>query len=104
MALVTATMSDQGVLLLEGDLVFANVAAVLRDIEKQLPGKEALVIDLAQVGDVDSSGLALLLEVLERGRRLGISLKFRGLSDALLGIARLSNVEGLLPVDGPGSA
>jgi phospholipid transport system transporter-binding protein len=101
MASAIATMSDQGVLLLEGDLVFANVTAVLGDIDKQLPGNKALVIDLSRVGDVDSSGLALLLEVMERSKRLGIALRFCGLSDALLGIARLSNVEGLLPIDGP---
>ncbi len=99
MATAMASMDSQGVLQLEGDLVFANVTAVLGQIDKQLQGKESLVIDLANVEDVDSSGLALLLEVLERGHRRGIALRFRALSEALLGIARLSNVEGLLPVE-----
>ncbi|MCW8943913.1 MAG: STAS domain-containing protein [Sedimenticola sp.] len=99
MATAKASMDSQGVLQLEGDLVFANVTAVLGQIDKQLQGKESLVIDLANVEDVDSSGLALLLEILERGQRRGIALSFRALSEALLGIARLSNVEGLLPVE-----
>jgi len=48
------------------------------------------------VEDVDSSGLALLLEVLERARHHAVPLRIRSLPEALLGIARLSNVEKLL--------
>jgi phospholipid transport system transporter-binding protein len=57
------------------------------------------VIDLSRVDDVDSSALALLLEVMERAREHGVTLRIRSLSEALLGIARLSNVEALLPLE-----
>lgn len=98
MSSVQAVIDDQGVMQLSGDLVFANVTALLGQIERLLGGvkKESLVIDLSRVGDVDSSGLALLLEVLERARHHGVTLRIRSLPEALLGIARLSNVEKLL--------
>lgn len=98
-----ATMDDQGVLRLEGDLIFANVTSLLGQIDKQLQGAGPLIIDLGQVRDVDSSGLVLLLEVLERAQQRGVTIRFRAISDDLLGIARLSNVENLLLVDEPKS-
>lgn len=98
MSSAQSVIDDQGVMQLSGDLVFANVTALLGQIEPQLDGanKEPLVVDLSLVGDVDSSGLALLLEVLERARQHGVTLRIRSLPEALLGIARLSNVEKLL--------
>ncbi|MCW8920052.1 MAG: STAS domain-containing protein [Sedimenticola sp.] len=99
-----ATMDDQGVLRLEGDLIFANVTSLLGQIDKQLQGAGQLIVDLEQVRDVDSSGLVLLLEVQERAQQRGVNVRFRALSDDLLGIARLSNVENLLLVEEPKSA
>lgn len=99
-----ATMDDQGVLRLEGDLIFANVTSLLGQIDKQLQGAGQLIVDLEQVRDVDSSGLVLLLEVQERAQQRGVNVRFRALSDDLLGIARLSNVENLLLVDESKSA
>ncbi|AKH20905.1 STAS domain-containing protein [Sedimenticola thiotaurini] len=97
-----AAMDDQGVIQLSGDLVFASVTRVLGQIEPLLDGaeKSPLVIDLSGVEDVDSAGLALLLEVLERARHHGVPLRIRSLPESLLGIARLSNVEKLLLAEG----
>lgn len=95
-------MDDQGVIQLSGDLVFASVTRVLGQIEPLLDGaeKSPLVIDLSGVEYVDSAGLALLLEVLERARHHGVPLRIRSLPESLLGIARLSNVEKLLLAEG----
>ncbi|WP_260294095.1 STAS domain-containing protein [Sedimenticola hydrogenitrophicus] len=102
MAAPQAVIDDQGVMQLSGDLVFAHVTALLAQIERLLGNTKAerLVIDLSRVEDVDSSALALLLEVMERARHHGVTLRIRSLSEALLGIARLSNVENLLPLEG----
>lgn len=102
MSSAQAAIDDQGVMQLSGDLVFANVTRLLAQVESLLGGVEQapLVIDLSGVEDVDSSGLALLLEVLERARHHGVSLRIRSLPEALLGIARLSNVEKLLQAEG----
>jgi phospholipid transport system transporter-binding protein len=101
MAAPQAVIDDQGVMQLSGDLVFAQVTPLLARIERLLGNTKAehLVIDLSRVDDVDSSALALLLEVMERAREHGVTLRIRSLSEALLGIARLSNVEALLPLE-----
>lgn len=96
----TASIEQPGVMQLSGDLVFANATTLLAQIERQLNDVEQMVIDLSRVRDVDSSGLALLLEVVETARRRSVEVRFRALSEALIGIARLSNVETLLPLEG----
>ena len=88
---------EHGRLEVEGELVFATVGRLLRDSEALLPGDGPLAIDLQGVEGSDSAGLALLLEWLDRGRTLGRSIRFRNLPDSLRKIARLSNLESLLP-------
>ena len=93
-----AKLDEQGVIQLTGDLVFATVTPLLAELDRQLGQGDDRVIDLSGVADVDSAGLALLLELLERARNRDIILSFRALSQDMLNIARLSNVEKLLPV------
>ena len=90
--------SEPGRLEVEGELVFASVGRLLQDSEPLLAGSGPLVIDLGGVEGSDSAGLALLLEWLDRGRARGRRIRFRGLPDPLRRIARLSNLESLLPV------
>lgn len=88
---------EPGRLGVEGMLVFGSVGRLLRDSEALLPGNGPLLIDLQGVEGSDSAGLALLLEWLDRGRVLGRSIRFSNLPDSLRRIARLSNLESLLP-------
>ncbi|MEJ1296333.1 MAG: STAS domain-containing protein [Candidatus Sedimenticola sp. (ex Thyasira tokunagai)] len=79
-----------------GDIIFSTVTGLLKSGEASLVGRQALVFDLAGVTHSDSSALALLLELLDRGRVDGGTVTFRNIPDSLMGIARLSNVEQLL--------
>ena len=88
--------ADDGVLRVSGALVFANAAELLRRAGPLLTRSGPLTIDLAAVGDCDSAGLALLLEWIDLGRQRGVAIRYRNIPDALLGIARLSNVVELI--------
>jgi|SRR5688500_3306451 phospholipid transport system transporter-binding protein len=83
-------------LLVSGPLTLANVAATLGE------GKAAIAagarsIDLGEVGELDSSALALLLAWLREARRLDRDLVFTNLPQGLTTIARLYGVAELLP-------
>ncbi len=99
MSSISVSADEQGVIRISGEMVFATVTPLLARIQPLLQGDGELLVDLSAVSDVDSAGLALLLELLEMARTRGVELRFRGLSQALLGIARLSNVEALLPLE-----
>lgn len=65
----------------------------------ELEGLRAVTIDLANVTEVDSAGLALLLEWVSWARQRGFTLSFANLPDKLRALARLSEVEGLLGLE-----
>jgi len=54
-------------------------------------------VDLAEVGELDSSALALLLAWLREAKRQNRSLSFANLPQGLTTIARLYGVAELLP-------
>ncbi len=89
----------EGVLQLSGEVVIASVPQLLAEGKELFAGRSQVVVDLSEVKRVDSSGLALMLEWLQLARAQNILLRFRNIPAALLRIARLSNVEELLPLE-----
>jgi phospholipid transport system transporter-binding protein len=87
---------DGGRIVVSGAVTLANVAQVLEEGYAQIrDGAEA--VDLADVTELDSSLLALLLAWLREAKRLGRNLEFANLPQGLDTIARLYGVAELLP-------
>ena len=84
-------------MLVSGALTLASVAADLAQ-GKAAIAEGARSVDLAGVGELDSSALALLLAWLREAKRLGSELTFANLPQGLTTIARLYGVAELLPV------
>ncbi len=57
-------------------------------------------IDLSGVSHTTSVGLALMLEWLRQARARDITIRFSQVPAQILGIARLSQLEGILQIDG----
>jgi len=83
-------------LIVSGSLTLASVAAAL-DEGKAAIGEGVRTVDLAEVGELDSSALALLLAWLREAKRQNRSLAFANLPQGLTTIARLYGVAELLP-------
>jgi phospholipid transport system transporter-binding protein len=83
-------------MVVSGALTLANVAAALREGNAAI-GEGVRTVDLAEVGELDSSALALLLAWLREARRRNRSLEFANLPQGLTTIARLYGVAELLP-------
>jgi len=83
---------------LKGALVFATVVAGLTQLKALLLENKALVVDLQGLEHADSSALALLLQLVDEADQQQADLSFANLPDFLLGIAKLSNAEALLPL------
>jgi phospholipid transport system transporter-binding protein len=84
---------------LSGDLVIGSVASLLSQANSLFTKHGRVIIDFKDVPRVDSAGLALLLEWVEWARDNDTSLQFRNVPDALIRIAKLSNVEDMLPLE-----
>jgi len=83
-------------MVVSGSLTLANVAATLREGSAAI-GAGVRTVDLGEVGELDSSALALLLAWLREAKRRNLGLEFANLPQGLTTIARLYGVAELLP-------
>ena len=83
-------------MLVSGPLTLASVTAVLREGNVAI-GEGVRTVDLSDVGELDSSALALLLAWLREAKRLNCEISFANLPQGLTSIARLYGVAELLP-------
>jgi phospholipid transport system transporter-binding protein len=87
---------EDGRIVLSGPVTLANVAQVLEEGRRHL-AEGAATVDLAEVSELDSSALALLLAWLREAKAAGRALAFTNLPESLQTIARLYGVQDLLP-------
>ncbi len=85
---------------LTGPLDYASVVGLLAQGEREFQGRECVELDLSGVTRANSAGLALLLEWTDELRARGGRLRLGNLPQALTDIARISNVQALLSLDG----
>ena len=83
-------------MVVSGALTLANVAATLREGGAAI-AEGVRTVDLGEVGELDSSALALLLAWMREAQRQDRSLVFANLPQGLTTIARLYGVAELLP-------
>lgn len=92
------SLTGEGTISVSGDLVFSTVGRLLEQAGPMLEKVPDPIVDLASVVNCDSAGLVLLLEWIAVGASAGKRVRFLNLPEALVGIARLSNVDLLLPL------
>jgi phospholipid transport system transporter-binding protein len=89
-------------MMVSGPLTLSSVAAALREGSAAIAGG-VRTVDLAEVGELDSSALALLLAWLREAKRQNRELAIANLPQGLGTIARLYGVDELLPAARPAS-
>jgi phospholipid transport system transporter-binding protein len=79
-----------------GELSFETVPLIWAESKAELDDAGDPQIDLAEVTNVDSAGLALVIEWIRLAREHGRHLRLENLPDTLLALARISELDGLL--------
>ena len=82
-----------------GDMNFASAPALLSQGRNLLQFGGDLSIDMGGVDHADSAGLALLLEWLDLSRSSKGNIRFKNIPEALMDIARVSNVYDMLSIE-----
>jgi phospholipid transport system transporter-binding protein len=90
------TEAGNGSWVLEGDLNFSSVLAVLEPPPTALTGNREIQVDLKGVSRADSAGLALLLEWQRESERAGKAITFTHVPEQLLAISRLCGLDEIL--------
>ncbi len=80
----------------KGELTSSTVMSALSQFSKKCRGLPKWVIDFTQVTKVDSTAIAMLIELKRNALKNNKSVSFIYLPSSLITIARLSQVDGLL--------
>jgi len=78
-----------------GALVFADAAAVF-EASRSLPLPASGIVDLRMLGQADSSALAVMMALSRRAAAQGAGLKFTGVPQGVVALARAYGVHELL--------
>lgn len=93
-----ALESESGLCRLSGPLGFATAAGAHAQLQRCLGTGESIRIDCSGLERIDSAGLAVLLDLVALAQAQDAKLRYVALPPTVLRLARLSGVEGLLPV------
>lgn len=88
--------AGEGRFVLGGQMTFHTVEKILRQSEDLFEAHTRLEIDLSGVERADSAGLALLLEWITWANHTVREIRFTGMPERILAIAKTTEVEALL--------
>ncbi len=81
---------------LSGQMSFDTVGDILRVSEEMFEEHTRIEVDLFEVTETDSAGLALLLEWITWANHTVREISYSGMPERVLAIAKTTEVEGLL--------
>ena len=92
------TLEDlgEGRFALSGEMTFDTAERILKASEEPLEEHTQLSIDLSGISNSDSAGLALLLEWVTWANHTVREIRFSGMPERVMAIARTTEVEPLL--------
>ncbi len=78
------------------DLTFESATAILTQSKRLFADCERISVDMSDVREADSAGLALLLEWVSWARHVDRKITFENIPQQILAIAQISEVTGLI--------
>ncbi|OUR88641.1 anti-sigma-factor [Cycloclasticus sp. 44_32_T64] len=98
MSMAELKQNGAGVIDVSGTLGFGLVVDLLNSSRRFFSSQTDLVFDLSGVEKTDSAGLALMVEWMVMAQESGQTISFREVPKQMLDIARVSGLDGVLPI------
>lgn len=89
--------TGEGEFSLSGAFTRDNLSLV-RESQAQLWQQDRLRLNLAEVSQADMAGLAWLIDLVSQARHKSVSLQLEHVPETLLKLAKISDVQELLPL------
>lgn len=96
---LTFEVEGAGRFRIQGKMDFESVPSALDESMRLFADQTSIELDFSEVSAADSAGLALLVEWVGWAKRQRCKLRFLNLPKQALALARISDVEKMLPVD-----
>ncbi len=100
MTIVVERESGIVVVRIVGDILLADARSLRRALSEAAAGQAQVVVDLEEVGYMDSSGIATLFETFQRVRRAGGRLELAALQRQTLELLRLCRLDRVFSIHG----
>lgn len=91
---------DTATVLLGGEIDLSWSAQVRREVLAALDRAPKVAIDLSQVGYIDSSGIAALVEGFQNARGRGQPFELAAVSPSVLAVLKLARLDRVFPIRG----
>jgi anti-sigma B factor antagonist len=93
------TVEQGAVIAVRGQVDMSTSPALRRALQERVATQAALlVVNLTEVGYIDSSGVATLVETLKETSRYGGRLRLCGMNDTLRGVFEMSRLESIFDI------
>ena len=90
MSALSILEQSAGVFQVQGDLTFASIDKQIIKSFGFLKTSQTITIDLSEVSNTDSAGLALMIEWIKMARQYHVTLNFKNVPEQLQKLAKLS--------------
>lgn len=99
LVITTREVGDRTVVSVVGEVDIASAGALDAVLSEAIAsGRSDLVVDLAEVGFLDSTGLGVLVKALKRTREAGGSLTVATESERVLKVIRITGLDAVIPL------
>ena len=100
LTLVTSVEGDSAVVRCTGKLIAGGTAGLQSEVRGLIPGHKRIVLDLANLNYMDSSGLGSIIGLHTSAKTAGTRLELINMSERVISLFRMTNVLSLFEMPG----
>ncbi len=94
------SVASNNILSVQGNLDVYSVAEAIKQGSKLLKSNDSFeVIDLQQVNNMDSAGLAFVIELLKTSKYQKKNLRFKNIPNRMLAVAKVYGLSKIIPAE-----
>ena len=89
---LTVTTMDQYNYSICGSFMLVNVSGAWMEMQCILSGDKSPVLDMSEVTAMDSAGLAILVRLIDKAHKRGLTIRFKNIPEQMQAIANLHHL------------
>lgn len=86
---LTITRMDKNYYSISGPLMIENVSGAWMDMQHILSDNQSPVLDMSNVTEMDSAGLAILVRLIDKAQKRGLTIHFNNIPEQMQSIVEL---------------
>jgi ABC-type transporter Mla MlaB component len=89
---LTITTMDKYNYTISGPFMIENVSGAWMEMQRILSGDLSPVLDMSEVTEMDSAGLAILVRLIDKAHKRGLTIRFKNIPEQMQAIVNLHHL------------